>query len=61
MSEIINLNKKRKAMARTEKEARAVENRVKYGRTKQEKLSDKVKAEKLERHLQAHQREATED
>lgn len=61
MTEVINLNKKRKAKARSDKEVRAAENRAKYGRTKQEKLADKLKAEKLDRHLQAHQRETTEE
>ena len=37
MAEIINLNKKRKAKNRLLKEKKATENRIKYGRTKQEK------------------------
>ncbi len=61
MTEIININKKRKARARIEKEARAAENRLKFGRTKQEKLAEKLKAEKLERHLHAHKRDTKEE
>lgn len=61
MSEIINFNKQRKAKARSEKEVRAQQNRLKYGRTKQEKLLDKANAEKRERHLEAHKRETNEE
>ena len=35
---VINLNKARKAKARVEAQAAAAENRVKFGRTKAEKL-----------------------
>ena len=45
MVEPINLNKARKAKARADKEQRAQENRIKFGRTKSEKARDK--------HLQA--------
>lgn len=34
MADIINLNKKRKAKVRLEKEIKASENRIKFGRTK---------------------------
>jgi hypothetical protein len=61
VTEIINLNKKRKSKARVEEKARAKENRLKYGRTKHEKLADKLKTEKLNLHLQAHKRETKED
>lgn len=61
MSEIINLNQKRKARARVEKDARAAENRIRYGRTKQEKQTEKAKAEKLQRHVEAHKRETEEE
>lgn len=60
MTEILNFNKNRKARLRQEKEAQAVQNRLKYGRTKQEKTADKLKAEKLERHLTGHKRETEE-
>ena len=42
MTAPINLNKARKAKARAEKEQRAIENRIKHGRTKAEKLRDKL-------------------
>lgn len=40
MVDPINLNKVRKAKIRAEKAERAQENRVKYGRTKAEKVRD---------------------
>jgi len=43
----INLNKARKAKARTAKAQAAVENRAKFGRTKAEKLLDTARAKKL--------------
>lgn len=61
MTNVINLNKKRKLKKRADNVARATENRLKYGRTKQEKLADTLKAEKLELHLRAHKRETTEE
>ncbi len=61
MSEIINLNKKRKEKARAGDEARASQNRLKHGRTKQEKQADKRKAEKLDLHLNAHKRDTSDD
>lgn len=42
MVDPINLNKFRKAKARTEKQQRAEENRIKHGRTKSEKARDKL-------------------
>lgn len=57
MSELINLNKARKAKARTEAKARAAENRVKFGRTKAEKAADEAKAEKLRSLLDGAKRE----
>jgi hypothetical protein len=41
MAEIVNLNKLRKAKARTEDDSRAQANRIKYGRTKAEKENDR--------------------
>ena len=57
MAEIISLSKARKAKVRTEKEAAAEANRLKFGRTKAEKLKDadeKARAEKL---IDGHKRE----
>lgn len=39
-SNIVNLNKARKAKDHADKEKRAEENRTKFGRTKQKKTSD---------------------
>ncbi|KTD82947.1 DUF4169 family protein [Legionella waltersii] len=61
MVEIINLNKKRKAKIRLEKEKRASENRIKFGRTKQEKQLEKQDKERIERHLDGHQLEDKEE
>lgn len=44
MAEIINLRLAKKALARSEAEKRAAENRVKFGRTKREKSA--MRAEK---------------
>ena len=57
MAEPINLNKFRKAKARTEKEQRAAENRVKFGRTKAEKARDKVEAARKKRQLDQTERD----
>ena len=57
MPEVINLKQKRKAKVRTEKEKKALENRLKYGRTKEEKQLDKMQKEHAERHLQGHKRD----
>ena len=57
MSEIVNLNKARKARARADKKARAGANAVKFGRTKTEKSLDKAKAKKARTDLDAHRRD----
>ena len=41
MAEIINLNKHRKAKTRDARESRSAANRIKYGRTKAEKATDR--------------------
>jgi len=51
MADPINLNKARKAKARVTGQAKAAANRVKFGRTKTEKLSVKAEAERLARAL----------
>jgi len=61
MTEIINLNKTRKAKARDDKEKTAAQNRVKFGRTKEEKRAEKKKSEREERHLAGHKRETEEE
>ena len=51
MTEPINLNKARKARAKTDAKATAAENRVKFGRGKAEKSVSKLEAERLRRAL----------
>lgn len=57
MVDIINLNKKRKAKTRLEKEKKATENRIKFGRTKQEKQVEQQDIERSKRHLDGHKLE----
>lgn len=54
MTEVINLNQKRKNKARIEKEKTAAENRRIHGRTKQEKQQEKRDAERVQKHLDGH-------
>ena len=51
MADPINLNRARKAKARAADQAKAAENRVKFGRTKTEKLAAKAEAERVKRAL----------
>ncbi len=51
MAEPINLNRARKAKTRAADQARAAENRVRFGRTKAEKLNAKAEAERVARAL----------
>jgi hypothetical protein len=60
MANVINLNKKRKTKNRVEKEKKASENRIKFGRTKKEKQIEKQENERHERHLNGHQLEKKE-
>lgn len=61
MGEIVNLNRKRKAVARQRREAEAAENRVKFGRTRAEKRADKAEGELEARRLDGHRRETGDD
>lgn len=54
MTEVINLNHKRKARARTEKEKRALQNRIKFGRTKEEKNREELNAKRAKQLLEGH-------
>ncbi|KTC81932.1 DUF4169 family protein [Legionella cincinnatiensis] len=54
MMNVINLNKKRKTKNRLENEKKASENRIKFGRTKQEKQIEKQNNERSERFLDGH-------
>ena len=57
MSDLINLNKARKARAAQAAVRKAVENRAKFGRTKLQKAADRAKAAKSERGLDGAKRE----
>ncbi|MGM9454673.1 DUF4169 family protein [Legionella bozemanae] len=60
MTNVINLNKKRKTKNRLEDEKKASENRIKFGRTKKEKQIEKQENERHERHLDGHKLEKKE-
>ena len=57
MTEPINLNRARKARAKTDLQAKAAENRVKFGRGKSEKMVSKLEAERARRALDQTKRE----
>jgi hypothetical protein len=57
MAEILNLNRARKAKAKTDDKTRAAENRAKHGRSKIEKTLDAARADKLRRDLDGAKRE----
>ena len=57
MAEIINLRKARKAKGRAEAEARAAENRIRFGRTKDEKRGAEAAKRLEERRLEGHRRD----
>lgn len=61
MVEIINLNKKRKAKIRLEKEKKASENSIKFGRTKKEKQLEKKENERHDRYLNGHKLDKKEE
>jgi hypothetical protein len=57
MSEVVNLNKARKARAKAEAKTQAAENRAKFGRTKAEKQLEAARAEKVRKLLDGAKRE----
>lgn len=57
MSDPVNLNRFRKAKAKTDARAQAAENRVKFGRTKAEKSLAEAQRDKALRELDARKRE----
>ncbi len=57
MTTPVNLNRYRKAKARTEAKARAEENAVKFGRSKAEKEAARAEAERIVRALEGLKRE----
>ncbi|WP_114942963.1 DUF4169 family protein [Microvirga calopogonii] len=60
MAEIINLRQARKQKARAEKEARADENRIAFGRTKAEKNLTKAQQDLAQSRLDQHKRDDSE-
>ena len=57
MAEVVNLNKARKAKAKTDRAAKAKTNRVAFGRTKAEKVLTEAERRLAERKLDDHERE----
>lgn len=57
MADILNLNKARKARAKAQATAKAVENRAKFGRTKAEKARGTAEKARLARTLDQSQRD----
>ena len=58
MSEIVNLKRHRKRLARAEKEQKAEANRRQFGRSKAEREQEEAQAARAERHLDGHKRES---
>ena len=61
MDNVINLRQQRKAKKRGEKEKTAEQNRLKYGRTKQEKQKEKSESARARKHIDGHKREKDEE
>ncbi|MDM4768936.1 DUF4169 family protein [Solimonas sp. SE-A11] len=61
MADIINLNKARKRKARAEAEQLAAENRVRFGRTREQRQLDEVQAEDARRRMDQLRREPPAD
>jgi len=57
MSEIINLNRARKARSRTSDKTVATENRARFGRSKAEKAADRAALARTMRNLDQSRRE----
>lgn len=57
MGEIVNLRTQRKQKARSEAEAKAIENRAKFGQTKASKNLKKAQDELAQRNLNGHRLE----
>lgn len=61
MAEVVNLRKARKAKARADKDAQAAENRIKFGRSKTERVMDEVRERLAQRQLEAHRLEKSDE
>ena len=57
MAEIVNLRAVRKHKARADKEARAAQNRILFGRTKAEKQQQAAEKALAERHIDGHKKD----
>lgn len=57
MGEPINLNKARKAKARSDRSIEAAANRVQFGRTKAEKERDRIERDRAKRALDGAERQ----
>lgn len=57
MADILSLSKARKARASADKEQRATQNRVKFGRTKAQKQRDAAEKMLASRRIDEHRRE----
>jgi Domain of unknown function (DUF4169) len=57
MAEIINLKRVRKQISRADQSKQADANRLKFGRTKAEKLSEKFDRQKADENLDGHKRD----
>lgn len=57
MSEIVNLKRHRKRLARAEKEIQAEANRRQFGRSRLEREKQEAEARRAEQHLDSHKRE----
>ncbi|WP_112662557.1 DUF4169 family protein [Microvirga flavescens] len=57
MAQIINLRQARKHKARADKEARAAENRIAFGRTKEERQLTQARRDLDKKKLDAHKRD----
>ena len=51
MADVVNLNQFRKSKTRVDKAKKADDNRIKFGRTKAEKVKDEAEREKHKREL----------
>jgi hypothetical protein len=60
MAEIVNLRQARKQKARSDKEAKAAENRIAFGRTKAERQLSEAKTGLDARRLEGHRRDEPE-
>ncbi|APL95315.1 hypothetical protein Sj15T_23590 [Sphingobium sp. TA15] len=61
MGDIVNLRQARKAKARADKERRAQGNRVKFGRTKAERLALSAEEERSRRQIDGARRDNRDD